>query len=158
MCLTAALPNGLRARLRQRVEPKGESMDAQSQQSAKAASVLAFPGAKPRPALNVRAGTDQQLLLDTVLNNMSQGVLMFDAEARLVFYNQRYIEMYGLSAAVVTPGATLRDLLAHRAAVGALAGDQEDYIVELTEAVAAGKTSHNIVKAADGRVFSIVRN
>src|SRR5580693_9548157 len=125
-------------------------MDPRSQKPASAASVVAFPGGRPRPAVNVRAGTDQQLLLDTVINNMSQGVLMFDSEARLVFCNQRYIEMYGLSPEVATPGCALRDLLAHRAAVGAFAGSPEDYIVDLLEEVAAGKPSNGIVKSADG--------
>jgi diguanylate cyclase (GGDEF)-like protein len=143
--------------MRVNVEPKGETMDAKTTQSAPAASVVAFPGPRPRPAANARAGTDQQLL-DTVINNMSQGVLMFDAEARLVFCNPRYIAMYGLSPAVATPGCPLRELLDHRAAVGAFVGSTQDYIVELLEDVAAGKTSHCIVKAADGRVFSIVRN
>jgi diguanylate cyclase (GGDEF)-like protein len=133
-------------------------MDAKIKQSASAASILAFPAPRPRAAANIGAETDQQLLLDTVLNNMSQGVLMFDAEARLVFCNQRYIEMYGLSAEVATPGCALRDLLAHRTAVGAFAGSPEDYIVDLLEEVAAGKPSNGIVKSADGRVFSIVRN
>jgi diguanylate cyclase (GGDEF)-like protein len=133
-------------------------MDAKTKQPASAASVLAFPAARPRPGVNMRAGTDQQLVLDTVVNNMSQGVLMFDSQARLVFCNQRYIEMYGLSSEVVTPGCALRDLLHHRAAVGAFVGSPEDYIVELLEDVAAGKTSNGIVKSADGRVFSIVRN
>src|ERR1700730_1002751 len=100
-------------------------MDAKIKQSASAASVLTFPGARPRSGGDMRAGTDQQPLLDTVINNMSQGVLMFDSEARLVFCNQRYIEMYGLSTEVVTPGCALRDLLAHRKAVGAFAGSQE---------------------------------
>jgi diguanylate cyclase (GGDEF)-like protein len=144
--------------LHQRVEPKGETMDPRSKKPASAASVLAFPGARPRPAVNVRAGADQQLLLDTVVNNMSQGVLMFDAEARLVFCNQRYVEMYGLSSEVAAPGCALRDLLLHRAAVGAFAGSAEDYIADLLEDIAAGKTSVVMVKAADGRVFSIVRN
>jgi diguanylate cyclase (GGDEF)-like protein len=133
-------------------------MDAKNHQPASAASVLAFPAPRPRAVVNMRAGTDQQLLLDTVLNNMSQGVLMFDAQARLVFCNQRYIEMYGLSPAVVTPGSTLSDLLEHRAAVGTFAGSTQDYIADLLEDVAAGKTSSGIAKAADGRVFSIVRN
>ncbi len=86
-------------------------MDAKIKQPASAASILAFPVPRPRAAASIGAETDQQLLLDTVLNNMSQGVLMFDAEARLVFCNQRYIEMYGLSAEVATPGCALRDLL-----------------------------------------------
>jgi diguanylate cyclase (GGDEF)-like protein len=133
-------------------------MDSRSQKPASAASVLAFPGARPRPAVNVRAGADQQLLLDTVVNNMSQGVLMFDAEARLVFCNQRYVEMYGLSSEVAKPGCALRELLQHRAAVGAFAGSADDYIADLLEDIAAGKTSSVMVKSADGRVFSIVRN
>jgi diguanylate cyclase (GGDEF)-like protein len=133
-------------------------MDAKIKQPASAASILAFPAPRPRSAASIGAEADQRLLLDTVLNNMSQGVLMFDAEARLVFCNQRYIEMYGLSAEVATPGCALRDLLAHRTAVGAFAGSPEDYIVDLLEEVAAGKPSNGIVKSADGRVFSIVRN
>src|SRR5450631_3518390 len=103
--------------MRRQVEPKGETMDAKTTQPAPAASVVAFPGPRPRPAAKARAGTDQQLL-DTVINNMSQGVLMFDAEARLVFCNSRYIEMYGLSPAVATPGCPLRELLDHRAEIG----------------------------------------
>jgi diguanylate cyclase (GGDEF)-like protein len=133
-------------------------MDAKTKQPASAASVLAFPGGKPRAGTRMRPGTDHQLLLDTVVNNMSQGVLMFDAQARLVFFNQRYIDMYGLSPDMVRPGCTLHDLLEHRAAVGAFAGSPQDYIVELLEDVAAGKVSNGIVKSVDGRVFSIVRN
>jgi len=144
--------------LLQCVEPKGEIMDATIRQTAPAASVVAFPGSRPRAVLNMRAGTDQQLLLDTVVNNMSQGVLMFDVEARLVFCNQRYIDMYGLSPEVVTPGCSLHDLLEHRAAVGAFAGSPAEYIIDLLEDVAGGKPSHAVVKSADGRVFSIVRN
>ena len=37
--------------------------------------------------------------LDTAINNMTQGLLLFDSSQRLVVCNQRYIEMYGLSAA-----------------------------------------------------------
>ncbi len=133
-------------------------MDRKTKQPVAAASVVAFPGSRPRAVVNMRSGAEQQLLLDTVINNMSLGVLMFDAQARLVFCNQRYIEMYGLSPEIVTPGCALRDLLAHRAAVGAFAGSPDDYIADLLDEVAAGKPSHGTVKAADGRVFSIVRN
>jgi diguanylate cyclase (GGDEF)-like protein len=130
-------------------------MDAKTQQQAQAASVLAFPAARPRPGA---ARGASEVLLDTVLSNMSQGVLMFDAEARLVFCNQRYVDMYGLSPAVVVPGCALRDLIAHRVAVGGLAGNADDYLADLLDDVAAGKTTNGIVKATDGRVFSIVRN
>jgi diguanylate cyclase (GGDEF)-like protein len=106
--------------------------------------------------LKRRYSKEHQALLDTVLNNMSQGVLMFDADARLVFSNQRYVEMYGLSPDVVVPGCSLRELLDHRRAVGAFCGDPENYIAELLDEISQGKTSNGIATAADGRVFSIV--
>ena len=96
------------------------------------------------------------MLLDTVLNNMCQGVLLFDSDAHMVFCNQRYIEMYGLSAELVVPGCGLRELLDHQRAVGTFCGDEESYIVELLDDVAQGKASNAVAKAADGRVFSIM--
>ena len=55
----------------------------------------------------------EEQLLQTVLNNMSQGVLMLDSETRLIFCNKRYIELYGLAPDIVEPGCSLRDLLRH---------------------------------------------
>src|SRR5208283_779086 len=100
--------------------------------------------------------TKDQMLLDTVLNNMCQGVLMFDNDAHMVFCNQRYIEMYGLSPELVVPGCGLRELLDHQRAVGTFCGDEESYIVELLDVLAQGKASNAVAKATDGRVFSIV--
>jgi diguanylate cyclase (GGDEF)-like protein len=126
-----------------------------SQRSARVATLSVVRSAQ-RSREKANAGTDQQLLLDTVLNNMSQGVLMFDPETRMVFCNQRYIEMYDLSSTVVQPGCTLRDLLDHRTAVGTFVGDRDAYIVKVLDDVANGRTAHDIVKSGDGRVFSIV--
>jgi len=46
-----------------------------------------------------RVRTHRTRLL-TALNNMSEGLCMFDSSARLILCNERYIEMYGLSAEV----------------------------------------------------------
>jgi diguanylate cyclase (GGDEF)-like protein len=55
--------------------------------------------------------------LDAALNNMSQGLCMFDSEQRLVVYNKKYAEMYGIAPHA---GITLRDLFAARRANGSL--------------------------------------
>src|SRR5262249_57644182 len=47
----------------------------------------------------------------TALDNMSQGLCMFDAAQRLVLCNQGYLRMYDLSPDVVKPGCTLRQPL-----------------------------------------------
>jgi len=54
--------------------------------------------------------------LDVAVNNMTQGLLLFDASERLVICNQRYLDMYGLSPEVIKPGCSFRDVLAHRKA------------------------------------------
>ncbi len=52
--------------------------------------------------------------LDTALNNMIQGLVMYDASARIVTVNQRYIDMFNLSPDIVKPGCHFRDLIQHR--------------------------------------------
>ncbi|HET7850619.1 MAG TPA: EAL domain-containing protein [Pseudolabrys sp.] len=97
---------------------------------------------------------DEQLL-QTVLNNMSQGVLMFDSETRLVFCNRRYIEMYRLSSEAARPGCLLRDLLMQRIEAGTFSGDAEDYVAKLIEAMSEGRVYSTTVTLADGRSFLI---
>src|SRR5262245_42933721 len=70
----------------------------------------------------------QKLQLDTALNNMRQGLLMFDRDGRVVVINKSYIEMYRLSPELAKPGCTVRDLLQQRAANGMFAGDIDSYI------------------------------
>ena len=95
-------------------------------------------------------------LLHTVLNNMSQGVLLFDSALKLVICNQRYIEMYGLSPEIVKPGCTLRDLLDGRMQAGTFSGDPVEYVARLAECIVEGKTFSSVTKLADGRIISLV--
>ncbi|HET9715263.1 MAG TPA: EAL domain-containing protein [Pseudolabrys sp.] len=98
---------------------------------------------------------DEQLL-QTVLNNMSQGVLMFDADTKLIFCNRRYLELYRLPADVVRTGCMLRDLLQSRVDAGTFAGDISDYIARLTQGIADGRTFNQVVNLPDGRAVSVV--
>ena len=110
------------------------------------ADILSFPQISRK---------DEQLLR-TVLNNMSQGVLMFDSETRLIFCNNRYIELYELSSEIVKPGCLLRDLLRHRSELGTFSGDADEYVARLKAGIAEGKTFSQIVNLPDGRAFSVV--
>jgi len=116
------------------------------EQHARRADILNFPHMSRK---------DEQLL-QTVLNNMSQGVLMFDSETRLIFCNKRYIELYALSSEIVRPGCSLRDLLRHRIERGSFSGDPDEYTARLAEGIAEGKTFNNIVNLPDGRAVSVV--
>ena len=72
----------------------------------------------------------QNLQLDAALNNMVQGLAMFDPQHRLVLANARYAEMYGLTPEEVTPGTTLRQILEYRIAKGYLAGRSADELLK----------------------------
>ena len=39
---------------------------------------------------------EKNTLLDTALNNMNHGLMMFDADSRVILCNQRYIDLYRL--------------------------------------------------------------
>jgi diguanylate cyclase (GGDEF)-like protein len=93
---------------------------------------------------------------DAALNNMSQGLCLFDAGARIVVCNQRYLEMYNLSAEVVRPGCTLRDLIAHRKETGFFTGDVDQYVDRILDNVAKGQPFSWVVEASDGRFVHVL--
>jgi diguanylate cyclase (GGDEF)-like protein/PAS domain S-box-containing protein len=118
-------------------------------------SVIPFPSTAQ--TLHAQeSGRKNEHLLHTVLDNMEQGVLMFDANARLVFCNRRYLTMYGLSKEVAAPGCSLRELLQHRAQRGNFSDDLEGYVAKLVACLAEKKTFCNIVNSGGDRVVSIV--
>ena len=71
------------------------------------------------------------------LDNMSQGLCMFDRNERLVVCNRRYMEMYKLPADIATPGRTLASLLDYRIANGSFSREPEAYRKELVASMAA---------------------
>jgi methyl-accepting chemotaxis protein len=101
-------------------------------------------------------GHRQQLV--TALNNMTQGLCMFDGSARIVLLNQRYRDMYKLSSAIVKPGCTLRRLIEHRKETGLFAGNVEEYCREILDSIAQGKTVTFYVPAANDRVIRAVNH
>jgi len=102
--------------------------------------------------------SEREQELDAAINNMSQGLIMFDASARMVVCNQRYFEMYQLSPEIVKPGSTLRELLDHRIANGTFMGDPEQYAEELRASLAKGDTTRLIIELAGGRTVSLINH
>lgn len=98
----------------------------------------------------------QKVRLGMALDNMSQGLCMFDAESRLILCNQRYLDMYRLSPDIVKPGCTLATLVDHRKETGTFVGDTDSYVVEVKTLVARGMPSHRLVEVPDGRTVRLV--
>jgi diguanylate cyclase (GGDEF)-like protein/PAS domain S-box-containing protein len=100
----------------------------------------------------------QNLRFEAAVNNMSQALLMFDNDRKLVVCNDRYRRMYGLSPDIVKPGCTLRQLLDHRKDVGAFADDIDQYIKEMFETLSTGTTMAKLVELPDGRTIAVLNH
>jgi methyl-accepting chemotaxis protein len=102
--------------------------------------------------LRYRRMTVQNRRLLTALENMSQGLNMFDEQGRITLLNRRYLEMYQLSPDLVKPGCTLVRLLQHRKDTGLFSGDVEPYCRNILEQMKQRKPMQHYVQASDGRI------
>ena len=93
--------------------------------------------------------------LTLALSNTPQGLCMWDAQARLLVCNDRYVSMYGMSRDIVRPGRALREVLAHRAEIGNFSGDAEAYIADILKRIAAGHPTTSNFTMSDGRVIAV---
>ncbi len=94
--------------------------------------------------------------LDTALNNMTQGLVLYDASARIVICNQRYLDMYRLSTDVAKPGCHFYDLIRHRQETGSFDGDVDAFCSNIMRNLAQGKITHTIMETGDGRCALVV--
>jgi diguanylate cyclase (GGDEF)-like protein len=100
---------------------------------------------------------EQKLLLDAALENMSQGLCMFDATGCATLFNERYVQMMGSSSAWLQ-GRSLLDLFKMQKAAGEFAGDPEELFASVMADVGAGKSSTKTVELATGRVLRVTEH
>jgi PAS domain S-box-containing protein len=100
--------------------------------------------------------TRQKLHLNTALSNMSQGLLMTDAEGQIVLCNSRYLEMYKVPAEMVRRGCTRREILEHHFTAGVLSGNAEEYILEAFGGISQQASFTKTVQTSDGRTIAII--
>ena len=94
--------------------------------------------------------------LDTAVNNIPQGLVVYDSSAHVTVCNRRYIEMFGLSADVVKPGCAMQDLISHRKETGSFDGDVEEFCASIIRDVSLGKATNQITDAPGGRAIQII--
>jgi diguanylate cyclase (GGDEF)-like protein len=98
----------------------------------------------------------QNVKFDAALENMLQGLAMFDAEQRLIVCNRRYAEMYGLTAEQVKPGTTVRQIFDYRLANGHYhVKDTASFVGSWADDF--GAVSSRIQELADGRIVCVTR-
>ena len=89
------------------------------------------------------------------VDNMSQGLAMFDSTGRLVLFNSRYAEMYSLPPHWLKSRPMLSELLEKRLRIGKFKGDPKARMDALVAQMREGKVNKEVREVGDGRIYSI---
>jgi methyl-accepting chemotaxis protein len=98
----------------------------------------------------------RNLLARIALNNMTQGLSMFDAAGRLVLCNMRYIEMSRLPRESFWKGMPMREILARRMQAGTFSADPDQYAADCIKQAATGRSEARTIDIGDGRTISLI--
>ncbi|MCA1365513.1 EAL domain-containing protein [Bradyrhizobium sp. IC3069] len=96
----------------------------------------------------------QQIVLDSALENMSQGLCMFDAEGKIILFNERYAAMLRRTD-VPLAGRLLVDVLREEQAKGQWQGDADEFFARLVADAREGRTTTDVVNRF-GRSIRVV--
>ena len=91
------------------------------------------------------------------MSNMSQGLVLFDKDQRLIVCNARYKEIYRLPDDVLTPGCTLKDLFSHFVSLGQMTEEEAARSFEDRQRLIRDETPATGTRMmSDGRTIQIV--
>jgi diguanylate cyclase (GGDEF)-like protein len=93
--------------------------------------------------------------VDAALNNMSQGLCMFDENRELVVRNERYLRIYGMPSDAVQPGAKFVDVLEYQQRAGDFSGDPRQFAEDLCTRLAQGQMVNTTHQLANGRIIEV---
>jgi diguanylate cyclase (GGDEF)-like protein len=90
--------------------------------------------------------------VDAALSNMSQGLCMFGADEKVIIFNPRFTEIFGLPPEKILPGMTTRQLMALASSYGKLADtDPEGTLDRQRRLIGEGKAGTMLMCLTDGR-------
>jgi len=109
-------------------------------------------GNRVRLLLAIREKGALNFLFEAALNNMAQGLCMFDSQQRLLIANPRFSEIFKISPDKLTSGTSIREVMALAQATdknpAAAAAAQRKLLTE-------SPTGSVVTTLADGRIISI---
>ncbi len=104
---------------------------------------------------------EQSMRFNAAVENMSQGLCMFDKETKLVVCNALYAKMYKLPAELLKPGTLHSKIIAHRVQNGILKGSEGNAAIQqhifALAALPKDKGSSRIDEHADGKLIRVTR-
>ncbi len=102
--------------------------------------------------------TSANLLLDAALDNMCQGLCLYDGERRLKVVNRRFCEIFRLSPERIKPGVSFEEVIALSAAAGNHPGKTAaDVLAEELPLINQGAANTRFHEIGRDRVVAIAR-
>jgi diguanylate cyclase (GGDEF)-like protein len=95
--------------------------------------------------------------LDAALNNMSQGLTMYDGQGRLIVSNAEFQRISGLTDEQLKPGVPLADIIQARIAAGTASDRAPELFAESFARARKTGSSLTTFTLRDGRTISVMR-
>ena len=96
-----------------------------------------------------RSQLRRNAFISSAMNNLNQGVVMTDAQRRIIFCNDRYLEIYGLTRSDIRPDMTGYDILRLRRERGVLGVTDDEFYEK------ASSSNGLITELPDGRAILV---
>jgi NO-binding membrane sensor protein with MHYT domain/methyl-accepting chemotaxis protein len=100
-----------------------------------------------------RSARARLAIVSHALDSMSQGLVMFDENKRLILWNRRYEEIYSLQGQLRV-GMTLGEILQLRFEAGTLKDNPVTYTARAEAAAASGQEMKHMFTLPDGRIVA----
>ncbi|MBI3444250.1 MAG: PAS-domain containing protein [Magnetospirillum sp.] len=95
--------------------------------------------------------------LETILDNISQGISVYDENLRMTAFNRRFVELLRLPPELARPGTTLEQYLRYNAQRGEYGdGDPERLVAERLQLAQAFKPHRFQRQGSDGAVLEVI--
>jgi len=133
---------------------RGVFVDISAQKQAEEILVIQNTELRQRDT-ELRARNEQ---FNAAIDNMSQGLSMFDGDKRLIVCNARYASMYQLPPELTRPGTSVFDIMNNRIEKGLFAAAaHRNFIQECLDAISSFKTHTTVEELQNGGFLEITQ-
>ncbi len=147
----------------ERVRPNGAVVEARGRPMPGGGFVTTYTDMTARKRAEIelqRTGAilkEKNRQFDIALDNMTQGLTLYDSEHRLVVANRRYAELYSLPPELLRPGMPLREIMEYSLSIGNYAPEAgAQALAERLSAASDGRRRIFHQRLADGRVVEVI--
>ena len=98
----------------------------------------------------------QLVELETIIENLGQGVCVFDKNGRLSLWNRKYIDLLTRPEDLIREGVSITEILNFEKRRGEFIGNVDAHVINMMERLAKGETVRFKLFRKDGRIIGLL--